>query len=42
MAEAERHFKTRKAYIQAGGGLAFSVGIHTLQLTLRNMTGEAA
>lgn len=40
--EAERHLKTRKAYIEAGGGLAFSMDIHTLALTLRFMTGDPA
>lgn len=38
--EAERYFRTRKAYIKAGGGLAFSVDIHTLKLSLRFMTGD--
>jgi hypothetical protein len=38
--ESDRFFKTRAAYIQAGGGLSFSVGIHTLKLTLLFMTGQ--
>lgn len=38
--ESDRFFKTRAAYIQASGGLAFSVGIDTLNFTLRYMTGE--
>lgn len=40
MAEAEAYFKTRAAYLRAGGGLAFSADVHTLALTLRYMTGE--
>jgi len=40
MAEAEVYFKTRSAYLRAGGGLAFSADIHTLALTLRYMTGD--
>lgn len=39
--ECERFFKTRAAYLRAGGGLAFSVNIHTLALTMRFMTGPA-
>lgn len=38
--ESDKFFKSRLAYIKAGGGLAFSVNIHTLNLTLRYMTGE--
>jgi len=38
--EAERHFNSRKAYLDAGGGLAFSVNIHTIKLALRFMTGD--
>jgi hypothetical protein len=37
--ETDRFFKTRAAYVKAGGGLAFSVEIHTLALTMRFMTG---
>jgi hypothetical protein len=37
--EAERYFKSRAAYLRAGGGLAFSVDVHTLGLALRFMTG---
>jgi len=39
IAEADQHFKTRAAYVRAGGGLAFSINIRTLALTLRYMTG---
>lgn len=38
--ESDAFFKTRLAYVQAGGGLAFSVGIHTLSMVLQYMTGE--
>lgn len=38
--ECNKFFKSRLAYIQAGGGIAFSLNIHTLNLTLRYMTGE--
>lgn len=38
--ECNKFFKSRLAYIQAGGGMAFSLNIHTLNLTLRYMTGE--
>jgi hypothetical protein len=38
--EARKFFKSRLAYIKAGGGLAFSTRIHTVNLTLRYMTGE--
>lgn len=38
--EARKFFKSRLAYIKAGGGIAFSLSIHTLNLTLRYMTGE--
>lgn len=37
--EANNYFKKRRAYIQAGGGLAFGVDIHTLNMTLRFITG---
>ncbi len=37
--EAERYFKTRAAYLRAGGGLAFSVNVHTVALAMRFMTG---
>lgn len=37
--EANEYFKKRRAYIQAGGGLAFGVDIHTLNMTLRFITG---
>ncbi|BDR25557.1 hypothetical protein [Pseudomonas aeruginosa] len=40
IAETDAFFKKRIAYIHADGRLAFSVGIHTLNLTLRYMTGE--
>jgi hypothetical protein len=40
VAEAKAFFDSRIAYIKAGGGLAFSANIHTLNLTLRYMTGE--
>lgn len=40
IAECNKFFKSRLAYIQAGGGMAFSLDIHTLNLTLRYMTGE--
>lgn len=40
IAECDRFFTKRAAYIQAAGGLSFSVGIPTLILTLRYMTGE--
>lgn len=36
--ETDDYFKTRAAYVKAGGGLNFSVGIHTLQLVLSFMT----
>lgn len=39
IAEADKFFKSRLAYLQAGGGEAFSLNIHTLNLTLRFMTG---
>ncbi|AEH03635.1 RNA polymerase beta subunit [Pseudomonas phage PhiPA3] len=38
--ESDKFFKSRLAYIKAGGGLAFSINIHTLNLTLRYMTGD--
>jgi len=38
IAETDQYFKTREAYIQAGGGLAFSVDVHTLSLVLSFMT----
>jgi hypothetical protein len=38
--ESDKFFKSRLAYIKAGGGLAFSVNVHTLNITLRYMTGE--
>lgn len=38
IAESDAYFKTREAYIQAGGGLAFSVNVHTLALVLSFMT----
>lgn len=38
--EADKFFKSRLAYLRAGGGEAFSLDIHTLNLTLRFMTGE--
>lgn len=40
IAEANKFFKSRLAYIRAGGGIAFSLDIHTLNLTLRYMTGD--
>lgn len=40
-AEAERYYKTRTAYMRAGGGLAFSTNIPTVALALRFMTGPA-
>lgn len=40
IAECNKFFKSRLAYIQAGGGIAFSLNIHTLNLTLRYMTGS--
>jgi hypothetical protein len=39
IAETDHHFTTRAAYIQAAGGLSFSVAIQPLDLTLRYMTG---
>lgn len=38
--EANKFFKSRLAYLRAGGGEEFSLNIHTLNLTLRFMTGE--
>lgn len=38
--EANKFFKSRLAYLKAGGGEEFSLSIHTLNLTLRFMTGE--
>lgn len=38
-AEVDNYFRKRQAYIRAGGGLAFSVNIHSLALCLRSMTG---
>lgn len=38
--EANKFFKSRLAYLKAGGGEEFSLNIHTLNLTLRFMTGE--
>lgn len=40
IAEANKFFKSRLGYLRAGGGMAFSLDIHTLNLTLRFMTGE--
>lgn len=40
IAECNKFFKSRLAYIRAGGGIAFSLNIHTLNLTLRYMTGD--
>lgn len=41
IAECNKFFKSRLAYIRAGGGIAFSLDIHTLNLTLRYMTGKS-
>lgn len=38
--EINNFFKTRIAYLDANGGLAFSSTIHTVNLVLRYMTGE--
>lgn len=38
--EAAMYFKSRRAYIQAGGGMAFSNNIQTVNLTLRFITGD--
>lgn len=38
--EGNLFFKSRLAYLRAGGGEQFSLDIHTLNLTLRFMTGE--
>lgn len=38
--EIDRFFTTRSAYILSTGGLAFSAAVHTLDLTLRYITGE--
>ncbi|ARV76895.1 putative RNA polymerase beta subunit [Pseudomonas phage Phabio] len=40
IAEANKFFGSRLAYLKAGGGEEFSLNIHTLNLTLRFMTGE--
>lgn len=40
IAEAKDFFKTRIAYIQPGGNVAFSIGTQTLKFTLQYMTGE--
>jgi len=40
IAETDRFFKTRAAYIQAEGGLSASVAVDTLDLTLRYITGD--
>lgn len=40
IAEANKFFDSRLAYLKAGGGEEFSLNIHTLNLTLRFMTGE--
>lgn len=40
VAESKEYFRKREAYIQAGGGLAFSCNIHTLKLTMAFLTGE--
>lgn len=40
IAEAKRYFTKRRAYIQAGGGMAFGVDIHTVNLTLLYITGN--
>lgn len=37
--ETDRYFKTRAAYIQATGGLSFSISIDPMKLTLAYMTG---
>lgn len=37
--EIDRYFKTRAAYIQATGGLSFSIAIDPMKLTLAYMTG---
>lgn len=38
--ESDRFFKTRRAYIQTGGGLAFSINVATLKLAMRYMSGD--
>lgn len=40
MQECQAHLRSRQAYLKAGGGLAFSVKIQTLDLALRFITGE--
>lgn len=42
IAEIDRYLTKRAAYLRAGGGLAFSANIHTVQLTARAMSGPAA
>lgn len=40
MTEARRYFKRRRAYVEAGRGLAFGTDIHTVNLTLAFITGN--
>ena len=40
IAEANKFFKSRIAYLKAGGGVGFSVNVGTLKLTSHYMTGE--
>lgn len=38
--EAHKFFRTRIAYVRAGGGVAFSINTGTLKLTSLFMTGD--
>lgn len=40
IAEAKRFFKKKIAYLSPDGGLAFSVNVQTLALTMQYITGE--
>ena len=40
MAEAEKFFKTKKAYLGSDGKLLFSCAVDTVELVLHSLTGN--
>ena len=38
--EVKKFFKKRSSYLEPGGGLAFGIDVHTLNMTLNFITGE--